>query len=162
MFDYGSGYLDFFMSNYPFTIGLFVVLAAVQILFCYKVKNFWVSILPSVLFAVLFLTVGIPCMANVFETGPILILLFAVFLPLQLLLCFKVRRVMVRLIPTILLPLIAIACLIPAITVNGWDGLGYLFFMILAVFAWVIDGVAWGIWGMIRHIRKHRGEAVME
>ena len=159
---FGYGYLDFFMFNYPFTIGLFVVLAAVQILFCYKVKNFWISIIPSILFAPLFLAVGIPCMANVFETGPILILLFAVILPLQLLLCFKVRRLAVRLIPTILFPLTSIALLVPALSVSGWDGLGYLFLMILAAFAWVIDGIAWGMWGMIRHIQKHRGTTVME
>ena len=156
------GYLDFFLLNYPLTIGMLVVLAVLQIIFCHKVKRFWVSILPSVLFALLFLAVGIPFMATVLEAGPILIPLFALVLPLQLLLCFKARRVAVRLIPTILFPLISVAFLVPTLTVTGWDSLGYLFFMILAVFAWVIDGVAWGIWGMWRHIQKHRGRAVTE
>ncbi len=156
------GYLNFFLEAYPFTIGLFLVLAATQIVFCYKVKRFWVSILPSVLFALLFLAVGIPCMAAVVNAVPALIAAFAVILPVQLLLCFKVRRLAVRLIPTILLPLISLACLIPALTISGWGSLVYLLLMIYAAFAWVIDGVAWGIWGMSRHIRKHRGSAVID
>ncbi len=156
------GYLDFFLEAYPFTLGLFLVLAVLQIVFCHTVKNFWVSVIPSMLFALLFVAVGIPCMASVVDAVPTLILAFAVVMPIQLLLCFKVRWLIIRLIPTILLPLLGIACLIRALTISGWGSLGYLLLMIYIAFIWIIDGVAWGIWGMIKHIRKHRKTAVTE
>ena len=150
-------YVDFFLQAYPFTIGLLLLLAALQVLFCYKVKRFWISILPSVLFALLFTAVGIPCMVLVLDAFAPLIVAFPVILLIQLLLCFKVKRVALRLIPTILLPLISVAFLVMTLTTSGWDFLGYLFFMLYTAFAWVIDGVAWGIWAMVRHIRTDRG-----
>ena len=72
-------------------------------------------------------------MGNVELTTVTLFLSATVLLPLQLLLCFKVKSKLVRLVPVCLLVL-------PTALFAG--------FMLL------ICGVGWGIWGMIRLIKR--------
>ncbi len=83
-----------------------------------------------------------------------LIFSIAVLLPIQLLLCFKVKSKVIRLLPVILLSISAICFVGMAIVNTGWDGLGYLFLAIFAGFMLFICGMAWGIWAVVKLIKK--------
>ena len=71
-------------------------------------------------------------------------------LVLQLLLCFKAKKIAVKLLPVALLMVSTAVFSIFSAVVNGWDGLGYLFVAVLSFSLIVVCGVAWGIWAMAR------------
>ncbi len=83
-----------------------------------------------------------------------LIVSVAVILPAQLLLCFKIRKIVIRLLPVMVLSVLtAVFSLLAAVT-SGWDSLGYI---VLAVFAGMMllaCGGAWGIWSIAKHMKK--------
>ncbi|MBR5123794.1 MAG: hypothetical protein IKU90_01575 [Clostridia bacterium] len=93
-------------------------------------------------------------MGDVELTTVTLILSATVLLPLQLLLCFKVKSKLVRLVPVCLLALPTVLFAVLSVTATGWDALGYLFLALFAGFALLLCGVGWGIWGMIRLIKR--------
>ncbi len=79
------------------------------------------------------------------------ILLFSAFviLPLQLLLCFKVRPLWIRLIPTVLFCTISVISFILTMTITGWDVLFWLIILIYSLFASVVCALAWIICALI-------------
>ena len=83
-----------------------------------------------------------------------LIVSVAVILPVQLLLCFKIRKIVIRLLPVMVLSVLtAVLSLLAAVT-PGWDSLGYI---VLAVFTGIMllaCGGAWGIWAIAKHMKK--------
>ena len=72
-----------------------------------------------------------------------------VTLVLQILLCFKVEKVLMKLLPIALLVISTIVFSICSAIINGWDGLGYLFFALLSFGLILVCGIGWGIWTMI-------------
>ena len=79
-----------------------------------------------------------------------------VVLPIQLLLCFKVKPVFLRLLPSILLTATTIFLFTMMTTSRDWDALGYA---VLGVFSGVLlifSGSGWGIWAIVRCIRKKK------
>ena len=83
-----------------------------------------------------------------------LIVSVAVILPVQLLLCFKIRKIVIRLLPVMVLSVLtAVLSLLAAVT-SGWDSLGYI---VLAVFTGImllVCGGAWGIWAIVKRMKK--------
>ncbi len=79
-----------------------------------------------------------------------------VLLPGQLLLCFKVRSVVIRLLPIILLLIPTILFIMMSVTATGWDTLGYLFLAIFAGFMLFTCGVGWAIWGVAKLIKRKK------
>lgn len=77
-----------------------------------------------------------------------------VLLPIQLLLCFKVKSKVIRLIPLILLFIFTLIFVVMATTTHGWDAIGYIFLSIFTGIMMLICGVAWGIWAIIKHKQK--------
>ena len=69
---------------------------------------------------------------------------------LQLLLCFKVKKILIKLLPIALLIITTIVFSICSASINGWDGLGYLFFAMLSVGLIFVCGIGWGIWAINR------------
>ena len=55
-------------------------------------------------------------------------------LVLQLLLCFKAKKIFIKLLPIAFLIVSTIVFSICSATINGWDGLGYLFFALLSFY----------------------------
>ena len=88
-------------------------------------------------------------LGNVELTTLTLLLSVFVLLPLQLLLCFKVRSRLLRLLPVILCFLLVGLFLFLAHCNPGWDSLGYLFLALFAGFLLAACGIAWGIWAII-------------
>ena len=79
-----------------------------------------------------------------------------VVLPIQLLLCFKVKPVFLRLLPSILLTATTIFLFTMMTTSRDWDALGYA---VLGVFSGVLlifCGIGWGIWAIVRCIKKKK------
>jgi len=85
-----------------------------------------------------------------------LTLLLSVFLllPLQLLLCFKIRSRILRLLPVILCSLLVGIFLLLALCTPGWDGLGYIFLALFAGFMLTACGIGWLIWAIINKIKS--------
>ena len=85
-----------------------------------------------------------------------LIAAFAILivLPVQLILCFRAKKLLIKLLPAILLAVTAITFYIMAITAKDWSGFAYMivtvFFGVLLIFS----GIAWGIWAIVRLVKK--------
>ena len=81
-----------------------------------------------------------------------------VVLPIQLLLCFKVKPIFLRLLPSILLTGTTILLFAMMAASRDWDAIGYA---VLGVFSGVLlifSGIGWGIWGLVALIRKRNKE----
>ena len=79
-----------------------------------------------------------------------------VLLLIQLLLCFKVKNKVIRLLPVILLSIFTIFTVAMASTATDWENLGYIFPAIFIGFMWITCGIAWGIWVIIILIKKKK------
>lgn len=89
-------------------------------------------------------------------TGLMLLLSAVVVLPGQLLLCFRAKRRMVRLLPAVLLGGITMAFILAALLINGWDGLGYVFLAIFSGMLLLACGLGWAIWAACFWRKKGR------
>ena len=81
-----------------------------------------------------------------------------VVLPIQLLLCFKVKPIFLRLLPSILLTGTTILLFAMMAASRDWDAIGYA---VLGVFSGVLlifSGIGWGIWGLVALFRKRNKE----
>ena len=87
----------------------------------------------------------------------VLVLSVAVLLLIQLSLCFKAKNKVIRLLPVILLSLVTIFFVAMASTSTDWENLAYIFPGIFIGFMWIVCGIAWGIWVIIKLIKKKKG-----
>ncbi|MBQ5601493.1 MAG: hypothetical protein IIU77_01580 [Clostridia bacterium] len=83
---------------------------------------------------------------------PTIVVLISVIstLILQLLLCFKVKKIFIKLLPIVLLIVSTVVFSICSASINGWDGLGYLFFALLSFGLILVCGLGWSVWAIIR------------
>ena len=72
----------------------------------------------------------------------------AVVLVLQLVLCYKAKKLLPKLIPVLFLVLSTILFSVLSAIINGWDGLGLLFFALLAFGLLFVSGIGWAIWAI--------------
>ena len=87
-------------------------------------------------------------------TELILIFSVVVLLPLQILLCFKVKNKFIRFFPLTICSVLTAIFTVMLITSTGWDSLGYLFLVILSGFMLFMCIVGCGIWAIIKFIKK--------
>ena len=83
-----------------------------------------------------------------------------VVLPIQLLLCFRLKKLAVKLIPTVLLIVAFVVFVFLKLNSMDWDTLAY---GIAAVYigVWlVIDLLAWIIWTIIYFVKKKKNKQV--
>ena len=73
---------------------------------------------------------------------------------LQLFLCFKAKKILLKLLPIILLMLVAIVYFSLSFLSNGWDSLGYLIIAIFAGLLLLACGSAWIIYLLIKAFKK--------
>ena len=91
-------------------------------------------------------------------TTLILIFSVAAVLLCQILLCFKVRSVIIRLLPLILLLVLTAIFAYKSFTVNGWDGLGYLFLAFLTAILFGVCALCLVVFGIVRYIKHKRAQ----
>ena len=95
-------------------------------------------------------------MGDIELTTAVLIFSIVVLLPIQLLLCFKVKSRAIRLLPVILLSIPTIIFTVMSVAITGWDGLGYIFLAIFTGFMLLMCGVGWGIWAISKLSKKKK------
>ena len=95
-------------------------------------------------------------MGDIELTTAVLIFSVVVLLPIQLLLCFKVKSKTIRLLPVILFSIPTIIFVMMSVAITGWDGLGYIFLAIFAGFMLLMCGIGWGIWAISKLFKKNK------
>ena len=73
---------------------------------------------------------------------------------MQLLLCFKAKKTLVKLIPSVLLVTSTIVFSILSACIGGWDGIGLLFFALFSIGLLVMSGIGWGLWAIAKKKNK--------
>ena len=79
-----------------------------------------------------------------------------IVLPIQLLLCFKCKSLILRLSPSILFLLSTVFLLVMSSLTKDWDALGYVLLSVYSGVLLVFDAVAWGVYAIIRLVKKDR------
>lgn len=79
-----------------------------------------------------------------------------ILLPVQLLLCFKVKSLAIRLTPIIILSVLVALFIVLWLSTSGWDGLFYAFFAIVVGFMIFMCGIGWAIWAVAYGLKKRR------
>jgi hypothetical protein len=82
-----------------------------------------------------------------------------VLLPIQLLLCFKVRSRLIRLLPVMLLSVPVVIFAVLSYVVIGWDAIGYLFLAIFAGVMLAACGIGWGIWAIATLMKRRQSKS---
>ncbi len=81
-----------------------------------------------------------------------------ILLPVQLLLCFKVKSLLVRLLPVILFAMLSVVFFILTQTITGWDVLFWLICLIYSIFITAVCALGWGIYALVRLLAGKRRE----
>lgn len=84
-----------------------------------------------------------------FSTIVVFVSVIAILI-LQLLVCFKTKKIFIKLLPIALLIVSTIVFSICSASINGWDGLGYLFFALLSFGLILVCGLGWSVWAITR------------
>lgn len=81
---------------------------------------------------------------------------FFVVLPLQFLLCFKAKNLLVRRLPSIILAVATISFFAMMSVSRDWDAVGYAIFAVFSGSLLIITGIVWGIWSIVSVVQKKR------
>ena len=87
-----------------------------------------------------------------------LVVIFAVLvlLPVQLWICMKVKNIMVKLLPAVLLFVLTTIFYCMGIASSGWDGLGYVVIAIFTGIMLLACGFGWGIWAVFSMVKRKK------
>ena len=89
-------------------------------------------------------------------TTLVIIVAIVAVLPIQLLLCFKIKNLLLRLLPSILFTIVTISFFAMIFSTQDWDSIGYAILAMLAGLLLLMSGVAWGLWGIVVCVRKYK------
>ena len=90
------------------------------------------------------------------RTDIFVLILSAILLIAQLLLCFKVKKTVVRLIPVCLLSCLTVVFTALIFVFEGWDSLGFLIIAICSAALLLVCGLGWGIWWLVKNRKNIR------
>ena len=91
----------------------------------------------------------------------IIYVILAFVFALQLFFCLKLKPVIVKLIPTILSVIAAVALFIRLQipdSFEGWEALGYVVWFLIALMAVGACALAWIIYGVVQAIKKSKAK----
>ena len=77
-----------------------------------------------------------------------------IMIPIQLFLCFKVKNILLKLLPIITLLILIVSFFCMSQFAQGWDGLGYIILAMLAGILLIACLFAWIIWFIVNKIKK--------
>ena len=77
---------------------------------------------------------------------------------IQLALCFKAKKLLIKLLPTILSAAAAILFCVLTFTVRDWSALVYIVFAFFAGVMLISSGIAWVIWAIAK-MKKAKSES---
>ena len=75
-----------------------------------------------------------------------------IVLPIQLVLCFRAKKLFIKRLPTAVLTVVAIAFYVLAITAKTWIAFIYLIIAVFSGVSLIFCGIAWGIWSILKLI----------
>jgi len=78
------------------------------------------------------------------------IFILTAVLPVQLVLCFKVKSKIVRLLPAMIFAVLAAASAIAVAVKTDWSALFYLICAVYLAIMLFVCGIGWGIWAIVR------------
>lgn len=81
-----------------------------------------------------------------------------IVLPIQLLLCFKVKKLVLRLLPSLVLTATTVFLFIRMRMATDWDAIGYAILGVFSGVLLVFSGIAWGVWAIIKLVKKKKGD----
>lgn len=84
------------------------------------------------------------------RTDIFVLILSILLLTVQLLLCFKVKKTVVRIIPVCLLSCLTAVFITLIFVSEGWDSLGFLLLAICSAALLLVCGLGWGIWWFVK------------
>ena len=87
-------------------------------------------------------------------TWLVIIVAVIVVLPVQIFLCFKVKSLILRLLPIILFITLILISVVMYFISTGWDGLIYILFGIYGVGLVLVSSVGWVIWKIVARRTK--------
>lgn len=88
------------------------------------------------------------------RTDVFVLLLSVLWVLLQLLLCLKVKKKAVRLLPVYLALALTVVFAALGIIFDGWDALGFFFLAICSAILLADSGIGWGIYAIVRKKKK--------
>ena len=88
------------------------------------------------------------------KTEIFILILSVLMLALQLLLCFKVKKLLLRLLPAILFAILTMAFFVLIFLSEGWDSVGFLLLAICSAALLLFCGIGWGIWAILRKANR--------
>ena len=92
-----------------------------------------------------------------FTTLFIVLFVVAAFL-VQLLLCFKVKKTIIRLLPVILLSVSIAAFWTLASLITGWDAVACAIFAMLSGYLLLACCAGWAVFGIVGFVRRQGGK----
>lgn len=88
------------------------------------------------------------------RTDVFVLLLSVILMLLQVLLCFKFKNRIIRLIPVCLTLMLTVIFVALGFIFDGWDALGFIFLAICSAVLLLCSGIGWGIWAIVRKKNK--------
>ena len=88
------------------------------------------------------------------RTDVFVLLLSVLWVLLQALLCLKVKKKHVRLMPVYLTLALTVVFVALGIIFDGWDGFGFFFLAICSAILLADSGIGWGIYAIVRKKNK--------
>ena len=80
-------------------------------------------------------------------------------LAIQLLLCFKVKNLFFRLLPSFVLTASTIIFFTMMRLATDWDALGYAILFVFSGVLLIFSGIAWVIWAIVKLIKKRKSNS---
>lgn len=93
---------------------------------------------------------------NINEIDVRLIIIFILVLMFQLFLCYKAKKISVKLMPVILLVISTIVLYVLAVIIGGWDGFFLVSYAIFSFILLLASGLGWAIWLIWAIVKKIR------
>ena len=84
------------------------------------------------------------------KTELFLLIVAVLLFLLQLLLCFKVKSLTLRFLPTLILGAMIAVFVILTFLTDGWDSLGFLVLAIWTALLLIPCGIGWLVWAIIK------------
>ena len=72
----------------------------------------------------------------------------------QLILCFRSKKTLVKLLPAAVFVVAAITFYIIAICTKDWSAFVYIIIAVLSGVLLAVSAIAWGIWAIVRYVKK--------
>jgi len=86
----------------------------------------------------------------------VFIFIHAAVLVLQLYLCFRVKRLVLRLLPAAAFALTAAVSGVMCMIITGWDVFSWLIFFVFSLILLGVCGLAWGVWTAVYLVKRRK------